>query len=419
MSFIQILERKGRFWDYISEYLEKAEITEKNKTAIRSFLDFCKARGLSNSRILKYCYNLTTLAKLLGKDFESASKEDMVSLVAKIERSDYSEKTKVSFRVILKRFMKWLRESQGMELGKREYPKEVEWISTTLDRSKLKVKSEILSPEEVAKLANCAKNLRDRALVLVLYESGARIGELLNLKIKDIEFDKYGCLLNLFGKTGFRKVRIVASTPALNQWLQVHPKKEDRESYLFCQIQKGKEGKQMSHEYVLRALKEMAEKAGIQKPVNPHAFRHARATFLAQHLTESEMSRFFGWVLGSKQTATYVHLSMRDLDDKLLSIYGLQEKKEEEMEKMRTVKCPRCGIENDYASQFCTGCGLPLTQESILKVERERQLAEDIGKAILSNEKLVSLLKETLLKELEKRFKKSREEILKSIASIG
>ena len=78
-----------------------------------------------------------------------------------------------------------LREYQGMKLSRRQYPDEVEWIPTTMKRSRIKLHSEILTVEEVNKIADHTLNPRDRALVLTLYESGARIGELLNLKIKD------------------------------------------------------------------------------------------------------------------------------------------------------------------------------------------------------------------------------------------
>ncbi|KXA90543.1 hypothetical protein AKJ40_01415 [candidate division MSBL1 archaeon SCGC-AAA259M10] len=46
-------------------------------------------------------------------------------------------------------------------------------------------------------------------------------------------------------------------------------------------------------------LNRVAEKADIDKPVNPHHFRHSRATFLANRLTESQMCEWFGWVQGS------------------------------------------------------------------------------------------------------------------------
>jgi len=67
-------------------------------------------------------------------------------------------------------------------------------------------------------------NPRDRALVHVLYESGARSGELLNMKIGDVEFDQYGAVIRVCGKTGPRRLRLIESVPDLQLWLSMHPK---------------------------------------------------------------------------------------------------------------------------------------------------------------------------------------------------
>ncbi|WP_240792460.1 hypothetical protein [Salarchaeum sp. JOR-1] len=52
----------------------------------------------------------------------------------------------------------------------------------------------------------------------------------------------------------------------------------------------------------------------LEKPVNPHHFRHSRATYLANYLTEAQMCEWFGWARGSRVPGRYVHLSGRDID---------------------------------------------------------------------------------------------------------
>jgi integrase/recombinase XerD len=59
---------------------------------------------------------------------------------------------------------------------------------------------ELLTEEAVKGLAEAAGNPRDRALVLVLYESGCRAGEILSLSIKNVQFDEYGAQLIVSGK---------------------------------------------------------------------------------------------------------------------------------------------------------------------------------------------------------------------------
>lgn len=62
-------------------------------------------------------------------------------------------------------------------------------------------------------------NPRDKVLVSILYESGCRISKILNLKIRNMEFDSYGADLIVKGKTGQHRVRLIDSVPRLMTWL--------------------------------------------------------------------------------------------------------------------------------------------------------------------------------------------------------
>ena len=62
-------------------------------------------------------------------------------------------------------------------------------------------------------------------------------------------------------------------------------------------------------------LSTVAKRCGIKKRVNPHSFEHARASNLANVLTEAQMKEYLGWVGDSKMAATYVHLSGRNVDN--------------------------------------------------------------------------------------------------------
>jgi site-specific recombinase XerD len=164
--------------------------------------------GLSAGRILHYAVKLRRIAELLGKDFQAAAKGDIEKVVQKIERAKYSDWTKHSFKVTLKKFYKWL-------AGSEEYPEQVKWIKSTV-KEKGKLPEELLTEDEIKALIEAAEHPRDKALVSVLYESGCRVGELASLRIKNVSFDRYGAKLIVRGKTGMRRIRIIASTPYLS-----------------------------------------------------------------------------------------------------------------------------------------------------------------------------------------------------------
>jgi site-specific recombinase XerD len=167
---------------------------------------------------------------LLGRNFRSAKKKDIESILGKLERMNYSEWTKHDYKVTLKKFYKWL-------IGGEDYPKEVKWIKTTVKKEGSQhLPEELLTEEDVKKLIEAADHLRDKALVSVLYESGCRIGELASLKIKNVTFDEHGAIIIVNGKTGSRRLRILGSTPYLSVWLNNHPLKDNPEAPLWVSI---------------------------------------------------------------------------------------------------------------------------------------------------------------------------------------
>ena len=212
--------------------------------------------------------------------------------------------------------------------------------------------------------------MRDKAIILCLYESGARVGEFLPIQIKHIQFDQYGALIMLYGKTGSRRIRLIASSPMLAKWLSVHPDRENPESYIWTGLSNTNQGNMLSYIGLRRLLNKLAKKTNIQKKMNPHNFRHSRATELAKQLTEAQLCSIFGWELGSDQPATYVHLSQRDTDDAILSIHGL---KEEEIEnnQLKIIICNRCKTKNSPGARFCESCGIPLNMKVALDQQKE------------------------------------------------
>ncbi len=98
----------------------------------------------------------------------------------------------------------------------------------------------------------------------------------------------------------------------------------------------------IKHEDVYSMLRKVSKRAGITRRIYPHLFRHTRATILASKITEAPLEAQMGWVPGTKQMATYVHLSGKQTDMAILKAYGVEIKDNAIAEPM-PVKCPRCG----------------------------------------------------------------------------
>jgi hypothetical protein len=122
--------------------------------------------------------------------------------------------------------------------------------------------------------------------------------------------------------------------------------------------------------FALRAqLQKIAKRAGIAKKVNPYNFRHSRATYLASRLTEAQLEEYLGWVHGSASPRSYVHLSGRDVDDKILELHGL--KKEDEGTEPTVKACPFCKTLNTFDAMVCHTCKRPLEirAEDVISLE--------------------------------------------------
>lgn len=364
--------------------LRGCDIDKESKDEILEFVNQGLLEGLSKPRLIKYASTLKQMAKLLKKPFLKARKEDILTLVRKIERKDYSDWTKRDYKIVLKKFFKWLRKSE-------DYPEEVKWIKARIKKNNI-LPEELLTEEEVKLMAEHANNLRDKAFILVLYESGCRIGEMLSVKIRNVAFDKYGAQLIVNGKTGSRRVRIIMSSPMLASWMNIHPLRNDPDSPLWISLGTNHRNFILSYRATCEMLKEAAKRSGIRKRVYPHLFRHSRATHLANHLTEAQLKQHFGWVQGSSMAATYVHLSGKEVDNTLLKLQGIEVEQDKNQPKLKVVLCTRCGEKNCPTSKFCVRCGSPLDFETALKLDEFRAKADKLISILIRDPEILDKL---------------------------
>jgi len=402
MKKIDIYNQERQF-ERVLKKLEVSKISKHNKKIIDKFKNTCIIEGVGKARIQRYLYDLIKIGEFFGKkNFEEATKEDIENVMNhfvnsgnKLTEKPYSQRTIEDFKKTLKRFFKWLRGIDTM-------PPEVSWLKCNGNATKLKTPEELLTPEEIKKMISVATSTMERAFVSLLYETGCRIGEIANIRLKDIEFyDKYASI-SVSGKTGFRKVIIVFSIPYLQEWLNSHPFKEDLNSTLWL----NKYQRQLNYKGFVNILEKLGKLAGIKKKVNPHNFRHSRATHLANKLPEAVMKEFFGWTQSSKMASVYLHLSGEIVKDTVLNkVYGFEETKEENGKEINLIKCPRCKENNAPTNKFCSKCGMILDEEEanrILEIENKRKEVDKLMDLLSEKEKFKEIVKECLL-EIQNR----------------
>lgn len=160
----------------------------------------------------------------------------------------------------------------------------------------------ILSKEEVKRIIGSISNTKHRAIISMIYGAGLRRGELINLKIEDIDSNRMTVFVR--GGKGNKDRYTLLSTKVL-ETLRIYFKQYRPKAYLF----EGASGEKYSPASIRNILNRAAAQNGIKYKVTPHSLRHSFATHL---LEEGVDLRYIQTLLGhssSKTTEIYTHVA--------------------------------------------------------------------------------------------------------------
>ena len=362
--------------DYQTEVkrLDRSDLSPDVKNKIRDFLSYLHAREeLSEARLYFYSTKLRKIAGIMGEAFLDPDDKDVEKALNTIRSNpSYSEWTIEGYKQTFKKFYIW----NGNE-------KSVKWIKRNNKPNYKKKPDFIITQGEVDLLISSCDNARDKAIFSLLYDTGVRIGELLSIRIKDVGFDDYGMKIMVTGKTGVRIVRAIGdSVGYVKAWLNVHPDQFNEDAFLFVKFKDPKEVLDIGSLYrMFNKVKQRAIKKGFppNKRINPHKFRHNRATELASKVKGPVLEKEMGWIPSSRMTRVYVHLSDDDVDRAILEAHGIKaEKKAETIRRARI--CLYCKAPNPGNAKYCLQCGRPLDYDEAKLLDERVEKVTDILK---------------------------------------
>lgn len=274
-------------WQKYEMHLNNKGLTHKRKNKLRQMFLTC-SRGVN-------------LEKATRSDLEKFVNNLHINKFKKQDGKNFSGSSKSDIKKFLKLWFKWYK-------GNNEsYPEEVAWIHTNIAKDEKPVEKPIISQEEVEAFANSFRKPEIKLLILLLFDSGFRIQEMLSVKKKGLTWEEYDIGKKCFwlqcteSKTFPRKVPVPLFTDEIRKFHNsVYYKKLTEDDTLFsisyaCL-------RPMMHTNSIRVLK---------KAISPHSLRHSSATLYAQKLEGNTMAlcQRYGWSFSSKEAALYVRRS--------------------------------------------------------------------------------------------------------------
>ncbi len=270
-------------------------------------------------------------------------------------------------------------------------------------------------------MADAAMNPRDKFLVEYLFEVGPRISEVIGTKPKqkwDLGPMKIG---DLDMRTEYiiahvptlkkdnhprQEIREIASTicvESLHDWLNAHPDGDDPEAPLFVNIGNYDNTKPMTHKNLNDRLKALAKRAGIEKRVSSHVFRHSSATYYGtvRDWGTRRLKNHFGWSKGDTADI-YCQDNTRQRHKKKLEEEGVELNEEDQQEDaFRNESCPRCSEPVRPNQNFCGACSYVLDKESYREQENRKEKVGNKIKELVENSE-ASEEQKNLLKKVGK-----------------
>lgn len=360
----------GIYSNSVSSELDRTRRILQNDTnteLIQKFSRDMKLKdGLTDFRIMFYITRLRHIAKTIPTEFMDPSEDDLKSCIEKLSQKGLALRSIEDYKQTLKRFYSW-------HLTQTKFSKSCSWIKVRTNVDRLKKSEEMLTSDEVNSIIGNCKNLRDKALVSLLYDTGCRIGEIVTIRIKDLEIDDKGMTVHVSGKTGERIVYVIGDSIAYaKEWRKVHPDSSNGNAMFFVDLITGK---QMTYDAVRMTIHKAVVRSGIKKRVHPHLFRHSYATRYSEVLSESVLKAQLGWTGSSRMAQKYVHLSGQQQKNAILKANGFDPE-------IKTIKhaelrvCQRCGEKNPSTASYCFKCWFPLTVQASIKLKENQEHIE-------------------------------------------
>ena len=240
----------------------KTEIS--NDEFLKMFLDAKRIEGCSDRTIKYYRVTIEHLLKNVVSPIRKITTEMMRAYLVDYQKINNCGKTTVdNIRRNISSFFSWLEEEDYIL---KSPMRRIHKIKTQ------KTVKNIISDEEIEKLRDNCKNIRDTAMIDLLYSTGIRVGERVKLNIEDIDFSERECVV--FGK-GDKERRVYFDAKSKIHLKNYIESRKDNNPALFVTLNAPYDRLKISGVEI--RIRELGRMLNLEK-VHPHKFRRTMAT---------------------------------------------------------------------------------------------------------------------------------------------
>ncbi len=273
---------------------DKEGIKEQHWRYLDSYRSKLVARRYASSTVESYLSLVKKLVRFLDKTPDQISQEELHHFESEfLQKNSYSISTHRQFSGALKLFLE-LYPNPDIEVSSLNLPRKDQRLPT------------VLSQDEIRRILIGIHNLKHRTVLALIYSAGLRVGEALNLRTSDIDFERGQIRIQNAKR---RKWRYVGLAKSMNIMLDNYMGAYAPVEYLF----EGQNGGSYSSNSVRKVLHRACGRAKIKKHVTPHTLRHSYAT----HLLETGIDlRYVQELLGHSKPETtmlYTHITRKQL----------------------------------------------------------------------------------------------------------
>jgi integrase/recombinase XerD len=261
-------------------------------TDVKKLMFEMEYRNFSTSTISTYCDCMMVLEAKINKPLHTITTEELKSflhflLIEKKSSVSYINQNISAFKIFTQDVLK-----QPWDGIKIKRPRREKKLPT------------VLSVNEVENLLSSTRNLKHRAMLMLMYSAGLRKSELLQMKPKAIDSERM--VVNIAQGKG-RKDRLSILSPKTLEILRLYYQVERPKIYLF--EPNGNPGMCISDRTLDNIVKKNAQKAGIKKDISSHTLRHSFATHLLEAGVNLRLIQEFLGHTSLRTTSIYLHLT--------------------------------------------------------------------------------------------------------------